>query len=56
MEDIKLTIDGKEYTWEEAQELYEKLDKLFGNNEPVIMYRNPFWEGESWSSGTITIT
>ncbi len=48
MDDIKLTINGVEYTWEEAEELYQKLDKLFGNKEPTVVY--PYQPTFPWST------
>ena len=34
---VTIKIKGKEYTLDEAQELYEELDKIFGRD------RNEYW-------------
>ncbi len=42
--EIKIIINGKEFTIEEARQLYNELDKLFKDKEylPYVPYPNPF--------------
>ena len=39
--DIPITIDGKLYTVEQAREIYNKLNEIFG--EVVVRYFDPYY-------------
>lgn len=43
--EIKIKINDKEYTWEEGLELFNALEKIYGNNPAGT----PVYLGKDWS-------
>ena len=51
MVEVKIKIDGKEYSLEEAREIYNELDNILGQKTKEYIpwpYREPYYPKQPW--------